>query len=29
MKECVASVRTSVLVNGSPTPEFCPQKGLR
>ncbi|XP_028061495.1 uncharacterized protein LOC114264963 [Camellia sinensis] len=29
MKECVASARVSVLVNGSPTPEFCPQRGLR
>ncbi|XP_028053421.1 uncharacterized protein LOC114257814 [Camellia sinensis] len=29
MKECVASIRTSVLVNRSPTPKFCPQRGLR
>lgn len=29
MKECTESVRISILVNGSPTAEFCPQKGLR
>ncbi|XP_028086008.1 uncharacterized protein LOC114286986 [Camellia sinensis] len=26
---CISSARISVLVNGSPTPKFCPQKGLR
>lgn len=29
MKVCIQSVRVSVLVNGSPTNEFCPEKGLR
>lgn len=29
MKECLASARVSVLVNGSPTAEFCPKRGLR
>lgn len=29
IKECVASARILVLVNGSPTNEFCPKKGLR
>lgn len=29
MKACVPSAKISVLVNGSPTPEFCPQRGLR
>ncbi|CAL5417428.1 unnamed protein product [Camellia sinensis] len=29
MKSCVSSAKISVLVNGSPTPEFCPQRGLR
>lgn len=29
MKECVTIARVSVLLNGSPTKEFCPQKGLR
>ncbi|XP_028076768.1 uncharacterized protein LOC114278826 [Camellia sinensis] len=26
---CISSARISVLVNGSPTPELCPQKGLK
>ncbi|XP_028104780.1 uncharacterized protein LOC114303834 [Camellia sinensis] len=29
MKECIESARISILVNGSPTVEFCPQRGLR
>lgn len=29
MKTCVATARVSILVNGSPTEEFCPQKGLQ
>lgn len=29
MKKCLSSARTSILVNGSPTKEFSPQKGLR
>ncbi|CAL5427989.1 unnamed protein product [Camellia sinensis] len=29
MRSCVTTVRVSVLVNGSPTEEFSPQKGLR
>ncbi|CAL5382198.1 unnamed protein product [Camellia sinensis] len=29
MKTCVTSARVSILVNGSPTEEFSPQKGLR
>lgn len=29
MKECVSTARISILVNGSPTPEFSPQRGLR
>lgn len=29
MKECVTTARISVLVNGSPTDEFSPSKGLR
>lgn len=29
MKTCVTSTKVSVLVNGSPTEEFCPQRGLR
>lgn len=29
IKECVTSARISMLVNGSPTEEFSPQKGLR
>ncbi|GMQ01732.1 hypothetical protein CsSME_00048274 [Camellia sinensis var. sinensis] len=29
MVECISTVRISVLVNGSPTKEFNPQKGLR
>ncbi|XP_028099858.1 uncharacterized protein LOC114299337 [Camellia sinensis] len=29
MKECLESTRISVLVNGSPSVEFCPQKRLR
>lgn len=29
IRECISSARLSVLVNGSPIEEFCPQKGLR
>ena len=29
MKTCVTSTKVAVLVNGSPTEEFCPQRGLR
>lgn len=29
MKECISSARVSVLVNGSLSDEFCPQRGLR
>lgn len=29
MKKCVGSARISILVNGSLSAEFCPQKGLR
>lgn len=29
IKECVSTTRLSILVNGSPTDEFCPQKGHR
>lgn len=29
IKECLTSARISVLVNGSPTPEFIPEKGFR
>ena len=29
MKECVTTARLFVLVNGSPTKEFSPQRGLR
>ncbi|XP_028101025.1 uncharacterized protein LOC114300334 [Camellia sinensis] len=29
MRSCIATARVSVLVNGSPTEEFQPQKGLR
>ncbi|CAL5339713.1 unnamed protein product [Camellia sinensis] len=29
MRECVSTARISVLINGSPTKEFSPQKGLR
>lgn len=29
IKECLESARISILVNGSPSAEFCPQKGLR
>ncbi|XP_028095431.1 uncharacterized protein LOC114295410 [Camellia sinensis] len=29
IKECVSTARISILVNGSPTKEFNPQKGLR
>lgn len=29
LKECVTTAKLSMLVNGSPTEEFCPQKGLR
>lgn len=29
MKKCLSSARISILVNGSPTKEFSPQKGLR
>ncbi|XP_028113696.1 uncharacterized protein LOC114311727 [Camellia sinensis] len=29
IKECVSTVKLSILVNGSPTKEFTPQKGIR
>lgn len=29
MRTCVSSTKIFVLVNGSPTSEFCPQRGLR
>ena len=29
IRTCISSAKVFVLVNGSPTPEFCPQKGLR
>ena len=29
IKECLESSTVSILVNGSPTKEFCPKKGLR
>ncbi|GMP73510.1 hypothetical protein CsSME_00031245 [Camellia sinensis var. sinensis] len=29
MRECISTTRLSILVNGSPTEEFSPQKGLR
>ena len=29
IKECLESSTVSILVNGSPTREFCPKKGLR
>lgn len=29
MKECISSAGVSILVNGSPTPQFTPEKGLR
>ncbi|XP_028085089.1 uncharacterized protein LOC114286192 [Camellia sinensis] len=29
IKECLQSSRVSILVNGSPTAEFCPENGLR
>ncbi|CAL5439736.1 unnamed protein product [Camellia sinensis] len=29
MRECVSTARISALINGSPTKEFSPQKGLR
>lgn len=29
MKECVSTAKVSILVNGSPTAKFSPQRGLR
>lgn len=29
IKHCIQSAPVSILVNGSPTPEFCLEKGIR